>query len=96
MSEIIDPEDGGLASRKLWFGIGSSGAICVLAILGAWCLPALLPVLPEVIGGLIGVLSLYIGGNLGAKFLVSRHTVQMAGSTTTDETESVEKPQPKP
>lgn len=92
---VIDPLDGGYASRKLWFGIGTSTVICLLAILGAWILPELLPQLPTVIGGLIGVLGIFVGGNLGSKFLVSRHEVQMSGLITTDKTLIAKKPEAK-
>lgn len=87
---MLDISDGGFASRKLWFGIGTSIAICTMAILGAWVLPALIPQMPTVIGGLLAVLGLFIGGNLGqsaitGKFLVNRHELANGEVESTEE-----------
>ena len=53
--------DGGIASRKLWFSI-----FCVAAIIfSGKYLPV--AVLPEVVAGVLGACSVYVAGNVWAK-----------------------------
>ena len=63
--------DGGYSSRKLWYSIGTSGLIFIGAILsGKWSVFG--PHYETMISGLIGVLALYLGGNVSNRFLMGK------------------------
>lgn len=59
--------DGGAKSRKLWFSLYTSSLI-VLSGYVCSILPAMVPLFDTMVGGLVGVLALYLGGNVGARF----------------------------
>ncbi len=63
--------DGGLASRKLWLTIGVIIAIIGVSILSAF-MPVLIPELPTIVGGILGALGLYLGGNVAVKFAAGK------------------------
>lgn len=72
--ESLDPKDGGYASRKLWYSVGTSIAIVVVGTFsGFW--PPFRPGLETVVGGLLGVLALYLGGNVSNKWVVAKNLV---------------------
>lgn len=66
---MAQENDGGVKSRKLWLSILTSASIVGVAVLSAW-LPPLIPMYDTVVGGLISVLALYLGGNVGAKYVL--------------------------
>lgn len=63
--------DGGFASRKLWFAVGTSVLVFASGILAAY-FPAFRPGLETVVGGELGALALYLGGNVGTKFALAK------------------------
>lgn len=69
--------DSGLSSRKLWFGIGTSAAIVLGGIFYAF-VEGFRTGYETYIGGLMGVLALYVGGNVANKHIVSKHLVNQA------------------
>lgn len=70
---MLDPKDGGVRSRKLWYAVGTSMAILLVAVLAGSYMPALVPMLPEVYGALIAVLSIYSGANFAGKWNISKY-----------------------
>lgn len=70
----IDTTDGGYASRKFWFSVGTS---CAIAIAGLGCAkwPALVGVYPMYIGGMLAVLGAYCGANIGAKVVTGKQAM---------------------
>lgn len=70
---MIDPKDGGIKSRKLWYAVGTSVAIVLVAMLAGTCMPAMVPMLPEVYGALVAVLSIYSGANFAGKWNISKY-----------------------
>lgn len=63
--------DGGYASRKFWFSVGTVAVILLEAALcGLW--PALIPLYGEMVGGTLGVLALYVTGNVSSKWLIAK------------------------
>lgn len=74
----IDASDSGFNSRKLWFAIGTSMLIFLGAILsGVWNLFG--PHYETMISGLIGVLGLYLTGNVSSRYVTAKHYATMAG-----------------
>lgn len=69
---MLDPKDGGYRSRKLWYAIGTSTSIVGVAVLAAWKLPPLTPMLDTVVGGLIATLAVYCGLNVANKYTVGK------------------------
>ena len=57
-----------LASRKLWFSIATSVAIFIGGMIAAF-MPSFGVTYPELIAGLLGVLTIYSGANVGAGIL---------------------------
>lgn len=68
----LDPDDGGYRSRKLWYAVGTSASIVGVAVLAAWKLPSLGPLLDTVVGGLVATLAIYSGVNVANKFTVAK------------------------
>lgn len=87
LKTLHDP-DGGYASRKLRLAIGTSAGIFCSGVLAAW-FPAFRPSLEVVVGGLVGVLAIYSGANLGGKLVIGK-----AGLVEGVDAEP--KPEPKP
>ena len=64
--------DGGYASRKFWFAVGTAVLIFLGGILsGVWQLFG--PHYETMISGLCGVLGLYLGGNVAATHVTLKH-----------------------
>jgi len=59
----------GWKSRKFWFGVATSVAMTGSAVLAGSVFPNMAALLPTLYGGLMGVLGLYVGGNLGHKVI---------------------------
>lgn len=58
--------DGGIRSRKMWFGVG----VCLAMALGGLAAAKVATFAPSYevfVGGLLGVYAIYCGGNVGAK-----------------------------
>lgn len=69
--------DGGWRSRKLWYSIGTSlGVFLSGAVAAHW--PAFQPSLDTVVGGLIGVLALYLGSNTVTRHVLTRNGLKDA------------------
>jgi len=66
---MAQESDGGIKSRKLWLSLLTSLSIVGTAVLSAY-LPPLVPMYDTIVGGLISVLALYLGGNVGAKYVL--------------------------
>ena len=71
MGKISLKEEHWLASRKMWFAVGTSASIVIMGLLSAR-FETLNVSLAEVIGGLLGSLGLYITGNVTAKWAADR------------------------
>lgn len=66
----IRAADGGMASRKLWLAVLTQVLIVAVAIAsGLW--PALAPSLTTVCGSLVATLTVYVGGNVGTRWVHS-------------------------
>jgi hypothetical protein len=59
-------EDGGMASRKMWF----AGAIALLVIVAAKVLPE--AAVGDAVMGLVSVCAIYVGGNTATKWVLGR------------------------
>lgn len=69
--KALEWKDGGYRSRKLWYALFTSGTIFIGAIMSArW--PAFSANYEVLVGGLLGSLGLYAGGNVGNKIAVAR------------------------
>lgn len=89
LSKMLHKSDGGYASRKLWFSVGTSVGILAVGMVAAF-LPAFRPSLEVVVGGLLGVLAIYSGANVGGKLAIGK-----AGKYLTDGSgEEAEPPKP--
>jgi uncharacterized membrane protein YfbV (UPF0208 family) len=65
-------EDGGFASRKFIFCVVVAGVIVAVGILAGTVLPGIAAVLTEIYGGLLGVLGLYLTGNISSTYLSAK------------------------
>jgi membrane protein DedA with SNARE-associated domain len=64
-------KDGGVKSRKLWYSVGTSVLIFGAGLIAArWT--AFQPSLATIVGGLLGALSLFIGGNVAGKHVLGK------------------------
>lgn len=86
-------KDGGIRSRKLWYGVGTSVSIVLISILAAWKLPALLPALEVVIGGLLAAYGIFVGANVGGKFTIGG---AVAKNPSPAPVQPVQRPTPSP
>lgn len=71
----MDIRDGGMKSRKFWFAIGTSALLFVGGLVAASC-PAFGANYETLTGGLLGVLAIYLGGNVGAKYVLKKPVVE--------------------
>ena len=79
---LIDPRDGGLASRKFVFAVGTSIAIFLGGLIAAaWAKFG--PSYEVMISGLLGCLGLYLGGNISSKWMTARQ-MKAAGDAAPD------------
>lgn len=85
----FDPNDGGFASRKLLYSAGTSLGIILTAICaGHW--PAIIPMYPTIVGGLLGALGVFAGANVAGKWAIGKNINER-------DADDVEKPaEPKP
>jgi uncharacterized membrane protein YhaH (DUF805 family) len=70
-NNVIDDlnKDSGYSSRKFWMTIIAMGLIMVSGILSGLALfSGLSPMLPVVVGGILGALTVYAGANTATKF----------------------------
>lgn len=72
MKHRHDYTDGGARSRKLWFAAATSAGIAGLAVL-AGTHPTIAPLYETAVGGLLGVLGVYTGGNVGVKHVLTKN-----------------------
>ncbi len=64
-------KDGGVKSRKLWLAVGTSVAIVISGVVAAK-FPTIGPLYDTMVGGLLGVLALYLSGNVATKYTLSK------------------------
>jgi len=67
----LDPKDGGVLSRKMWFAVGIAVAMIACWLLTGWWIP-LATTYEALLGGLLAVLGLFITGNVANKFVVAK------------------------
>lgn len=77
----LDIRDGGFWSRKLLYSIGTSVAIVGGGFLAAY-VDGFRPIYETYIGGLMGVLALYLGVNVGNKFVVGKNLAATGGEVS--------------
>jgi len=82
----FDLKDGGLASRKLWFSVGTSCAIFGCAVLAA-CWPVFGANLQTVVGGLLATLGVYCGVSVTNSWLTGKNVVGHAAAVKAPEEE---------
>lgn len=74
-----DFDDGGFKSRKVVFAF-----VSLALIFGGWILTAPLPALAAsyttLVGAIMGVLGLFIGGQLGHQFVTGSNVAKIEGS----------------
>lgn len=100
----IDVRDAGFMSRKFWFAVGTTVLIFGGGILsGLWQLFG--PHYETMISGLIGVLTVYLGGNVGSRWVAAKHVQALAATVEKktaeaagkrDQSNKDEGPEPKP
>lgn len=77
----IDPNDGGVFSRKLWLTVGT-----MLLMVVCWFMTGRLTFLATtfdaLVGGLLGALAMFIVGNVSNKYVVAK---QAAGAAQNKE-----------
>jgi hypothetical protein len=71
----MDDNDNGFKSRKFFLTIGCIVVVTTVSLLGIW-FPAIEAILPTFIGGVLGILGLYFGGNVGAKWVIGKTVAQ--------------------
>jgi hypothetical protein len=82
MENLEIPEASGtLASRKFILTVSTILLITAVSILAVW-FPAIPAVLPTFIGGILGVLSLYMTGNIMNKYVVGKQLTETKGPET--------------
>jgi hypothetical protein len=87
--------DGGMSSRKLWYGIGTSLAIVLGGVFFAF-VPGFRTGYDTYIAGLMGVLALYVGGNVANKHVVAKHLAAQAKAGTAKKLVDTDEPDPVP
>jgi hypothetical protein len=88
---MIDPKDGGVASRKLWLIIGAMGLCFAGAALAArW--PAFEPSYGTLVGGIVALASLYCGANLGHKWVMTKQKKPKGKTGDQADTQRVDPP----
>lgn len=60
-----------LNSRKLWYSVGTSCLVFLAGFLASF-IDGMAPIYPELCGALIGVLALYITGNVTTRYVMGR------------------------
>lgn len=63
----------GYKSRKLWFSVGAIGSAFAFAFLAGWKFPAMIPMFSEFNTTLIAITGIFIGGNIGNKYVYAKH-----------------------
>ena len=86
--------DGGYASRKLWYSIGTSTGIMLAGVLAA-VYPAFRPSLETVVGGLLGTLAVYSGANVGGKLASGKAASYVKELQAEDQASEDSEPDPK-
>jgi hypothetical protein len=75
--EKIPEMKGPYSSRKFVLTIISICLITAVAMSSAW-ISVIPTILPAFIGGILGTLSLYLGGNVANKFVVGKQMVEIS------------------
>lgn len=74
---MIDPKDGGVRSRKMWFAAGV-GIVMVLCWLATGFLLPLASTFDALIGGLLAITGLYITGNVANKYAIIKNSPKVS------------------
>lgn len=91
---LLDPADGGFASRKMIM-VYVTMALGFVAFLACAWLEALRSVYGDFCMFLLGATSMYVGGNLGKAWILSRSKVPLTGAAVPEPEESPEPEAPK-
>jgi hypothetical protein len=79
METVLDPDDGGYASRKLWVAL-----IGMALVTAGFILSGIYPVLagsfPAMIGGISALAALYMTGNVAQNWVVAKSVVPESAS----------------
>ena len=71
-----DVSDNGYSSRKFWLTVGTIGLIFLTGLVANWA-SGLRSIIEVLIGGYLFGLGTYCGANVGAKWTMSRHGLNM-------------------
>lgn len=81
---MLDPNDGGWKSRKLWHSVFTSFLIVAGAVVcGKY--PAMVPVYPEMAMALVATLSIFAGANVAGRWTIARNAPQLAAAQSAPE-----------
>ncbi len=67
----MDTLDGGYTSRKYWLCVGAIALLTIVGVLTIW-FPAIVAIYPELIGAVLGLVTIYCGVNVANTMVVSR------------------------
>jgi cytochrome c biogenesis protein CcdA len=91
---MLDPNDGGVASRKLWFAVGTASVMVICWVVTALH-AALTPTYDTLLGGLLAVLGLYLTGNISSRWITAKNNPSVSFKDESPEGESKSKVEPK-
>jgi len=74
---MLDPNDGGWGSRKLWYSVLTSALIFAGAVIAARWTP-MASVYPEMTMALLGALSVFAGANVFSRWTIARNAPALA------------------
>ncbi len=92
MEKHMDERDGGMASRKFWVAVLAMGLIFAGGVIAARS-DVFGPQFAPLIGGIEAVLAMYLGSNVGSKWVLKKHLDSKLASGETEE-EPEETPAP--
>lgn len=81
--------DGGLKSRKLWLSVFCLVLLTVMVCVGCH-FAAVAGMFPEYVGGVLGILTIFTGGNVVARNATAKHLADKLGPVFG----AAEKPEP--
>ena len=64
--------DGGLKSRKLWFGVGCIIVLAAMVAVAAHC-AAVAGLYADFVGGVVGIYGAYVGTNVANRWGMAKH-----------------------
>ncbi len=81
---MLDTKDGGIGSRKLWLVVGACLLLTGCWLMTGWVVP-LQPTLDTIVGGVMGLVGLYLTGNVSSRWITAKSmaNVSFQGEVTT-------------